>query len=95
MNTGSPLLNKHNNKFRLPGHIRNCYGNACVLGLNLGGFPFKPHPESDCEHYSKLLTRCAVSVLISLNKRGEAADACRVGISEQHEVNLSLHEGSL
>lgn len=27
--------------------------------------------------------------------RGETADACRAGIAEQHEVNLSLQEGSL
>lgn len=57
-------------------------------------FP-KPLQECDSEHYSKHLTRYVGSVLISLNKRGEAADACRAGIAERQEVNLSLEEGSL
>lgn len=39
--------------------------------------------------------RCVGSVLISLNTRGEAADACRAAIAEPHKVNLSLQEGSL
>lgn len=82
MNIGSPFPAKYNNEFRVPGD----------LGLNVF---FKPLQECDSEHYSKHLTRCVGSVLISLNMRGEAADACRAGIAEQHEVNWSLEEGSL